>query len=208
MGSIPASAWSTWCRSCRSRLRALEDAVAARDRFAALGGRRRWALPCFVYGPERSLPDVRRGAFRRAGARRGPARAPSDGRRRAPSAPGPCWSPTTSGCGTATSTLARRLAAGVRGPSTCGPSGCAVGDHVQVSMNLVDPLDVGPAAVYDDRWRPTGPASTGPSWWACVPRAVLEPSTRGVGRSSTSAPERTIEARLERSVRASDSTPG
>ncbi|MEY2571480.1 MAG: glutamate formiminotransferase / 5-formyltetrahydrofolate cyclo-ligase, partial [Acidimicrobiaceae bacterium] len=40
----------------------MADALGARDRFA------RWAaaaleLPCFLYGPERSLPEVRRGAF-------------------------------------------------------------------------------------------------------------------------------------------------
>ncbi|MDP1820229.1 MAG: hypothetical protein Q8K58_10130, partial [Acidimicrobiales bacterium] len=38
------------------------DALAARDRFAA------WlaathVVPCFLYGPERTLPEVRRGAF-------------------------------------------------------------------------------------------------------------------------------------------------
>src|SRR5688572_13947872 len=41
----------------------MADAVRARDEFA------RWAaatldLPCFLYGPERTLPEVRRGAFR------------------------------------------------------------------------------------------------------------------------------------------------
>src|SRR5436305_6775839 len=40
----------------------MDDAVAARDRFAG------WAanelnVPCFLYGPERSLPEVRRSAF-------------------------------------------------------------------------------------------------------------------------------------------------
>jgi glutamate formiminotransferase len=40
----------------------MADAVPARNRFA------RWAgttldLPCFLYGPERSLPDIRRNAF-------------------------------------------------------------------------------------------------------------------------------------------------
>jgi len=41
----------------------MADAVTARDRFAS------WAanelgVPCFLYGPERSLPDIRRAAFR------------------------------------------------------------------------------------------------------------------------------------------------
>ncbi len=64
----------------------LDDALAARDAFGAWAGRE-LGLPCFVYGPERSLPDVRRHAFvslqpdygpgrphpdRRSGGHRGP----------------------------------------------------------------------------------------------------------------------------------------
>ena len=50
------------------------DAVVARDRFA------RWAgstlgLPCFCYGPERTLPEVRRRAFRDLEPDAGPSRA-------------------------------------------------------------------------------------------------------------------------------------
>ena len=40
----------------------IEAAVAARDRFAAWAGSA-LDLPCFLYGPERSLPDVRRQAW-------------------------------------------------------------------------------------------------------------------------------------------------
>ena len=36
--------------------------MAARDRFASWAGAE-LGLPCFLYGPERSLPDVRRQAF-------------------------------------------------------------------------------------------------------------------------------------------------
>ena len=50
----------------------MKEAVAARDRFAS------WAanelgVPCFLYGPERSLPDVRRSAFRSLAPDVGPA---------------------------------------------------------------------------------------------------------------------------------------
>ncbi|HWC10709.1 MAG TPA: hypothetical protein VG455_05750, partial [Acidimicrobiales bacterium] len=38
------------------------DAVAARDRFGEWAAAR-LDLPCFLYGPERSLPEVRRRAF-------------------------------------------------------------------------------------------------------------------------------------------------
>ena len=59
--------------------RRIDDALAARDRFAG-----RWAgsvlAPCFLYGPERSLPDVRRDAFTALAARHRPAGAASDRR--------------------------------------------------------------------------------------------------------------------------------
>jgi glutamate formiminotransferase len=48
------------------------DAVAARDRFAAWAGAS-LHLPCFLYGPERSLPDLRRHAFRTLRPDAGPA---------------------------------------------------------------------------------------------------------------------------------------
>src|SRR3989440_9625355 len=41
----------------------MDDAVAARDRFASWAANE-YGVPCFLYGPERSLPDVRRHAFR------------------------------------------------------------------------------------------------------------------------------------------------
>src|SRR5687768_7114957 len=40
----------------------MDDAVAARDQFAAWAGDE-LGVPCFLYGPERGLPDVRRHAF-------------------------------------------------------------------------------------------------------------------------------------------------
>src|SRR5207248_3034517 len=40
----------------------MADAVRERDGFARWAGRE-LHLPCFLYGAERSLPDVRRGAF-------------------------------------------------------------------------------------------------------------------------------------------------
>ncbi len=41
----------------------IEEAIAARDSFVTWAGRE-LRLPCFAYGPERSLPEVRRLAFR------------------------------------------------------------------------------------------------------------------------------------------------
>ena len=47
--------------------------VEARDRFAAWAGAE-LGLPCFLYGPERSLPEVRRSAFRSLAPDTGPER--------------------------------------------------------------------------------------------------------------------------------------
>jgi len=125
----------------------LTDAVAARDRFAA------WAaaelsLPSFVYGPERSLPDVRRRAFvdllpdAGPSARHPTAGAVSVGARGVLVAYNLWLAP-----GVDTS-VARTVAAALRSPAVRA-LGLDVGGRAQVSMNLVDPLGVGPADIYD-----------------------------------------------------------
>ena len=48
--------------SDRPELAVRPDVLTARNRFAAWAGAE-LELPCFLYGPERSLPDVRRNAF-------------------------------------------------------------------------------------------------------------------------------------------------
>ncbi len=122
------------------------DALAARDDFC------RWAahelsVPCFRYGPERSLPDIRRGAFADL--------APDDG----PPVPHPTAGAMAVGARPvlvaynvwlAEPDLARAkvIAAELRSPQV-RTLGLAVGNEVQVSMNLVDPLAVGPGAVAD-----------------------------------------------------------
>lgn len=124
----------------------MADAVAARDAFA------RWladehGVPCFRYGPERELPDVRRQAF--AGL------APDLG----PGEP----HPTAGACAVGArgvlvaynlwlaggdAEAARRVAAQVRGDGIRA-LGLRLGDRAQVSMNLVEPLRVGPAEAWD-----------------------------------------------------------
>lgn len=122
----------------------LAPALAARRRFAD------WAaaelgLPCFCYGPERTLPDVRRGAFASLSPDTGPAEP----------------HPTAGACAVGARPalvaynlwladdrleVARRIAAAVRGPAVRA-LGLLVGSHTQVSCNLVDPYRVGPDAV-------------------------------------------------------------
>ena len=124
----------------------MAEAVAARDRFAAWAGDE-LALPCFLYGPERSLPELRRNAFGSL--------APDTG----PSTP----HPTAGACAVGARphlvayniwlnshdlAVAERLAAAVRSPAVRA-LGFPVQGGVQVSMNLVDPLVVGPATAYD-----------------------------------------------------------
>lgn len=169
----------------------MADAVAARDRFSA------WAaaelgLPCFVYGAERTLPAVRRGAWAAFG--------PDTG----PDAP----HPTAGACAVgarhllvaynvwlATPALgaARNAAAAVRGDGIRA-LGLPVGDRVQVSMNLLDPLRVGPAEAYD-RVAAVVPVA-GAELVGLVPAAVLERTAAGRWTELDLADDRTIEARL------------
>jgi glutamate formiminotransferase / 5-formyltetrahydrofolate cyclo-ligase len=169
----------------------MADAVAARDRFSA------WAagelrVPTFRYGPDgRTLPEVRRTARRQR---------PDDG--------GPLPHPTagTVAVGARDPLVAynvvlaeadlgraRAVAAAVRGPAVRA-LGLAVGDEVQVSMNLVAPEDVGPAAAHD------AVAARAPvrrvELVGLVPEAVLRAVDPGRWAALDLAADRTIEARL------------
>jgi glutamate formiminotransferase len=124
----------------------MDDAVGARDRFSA------WVaadlgVPAFLYGGGgASLPEVRRTA-----------------RSRRPDTGGPLPHPTAGAVAVGARPVlvaynvvlaeadlgrARRVAAAVRRPEVRA-LGLRVGDEVQVSMNLVAPAELGPAAAYD-----------------------------------------------------------
>jgi glutamate formiminotransferase len=122
------------------------DAIAARDRFAAWAGDE-LALPCFLYGPERTLPEIRRGAWVDFG--------PDTG----PDAP----HPSAGACAVGARPVlvaynlwlaepdlatAKAIAAALRGPAVRA-HGLQVGAAVQVSLNLVDVARFGPADAYD-----------------------------------------------------------
>lgn len=174
----------------------MADAQAARDAFAA------WLVathdvPVFLYGPERSLPEVRRGAFRELAPDLGPSR------------PHPTAGATCVGCRPvlvaynlwlAGSSLpeARRIAAAVRGPHVRA-LGLAVGDGVQVSLNLVEPDAVGPAEAYDlvqDAARAAGGSVARAELVGLLPRAVVQRIPAARWDELDVGPERTIEARL------------
>lgn len=124
----------------------LSEALGARDRFAL------WAgdvldLPCFSYGPERSLPDVRRRAFAGLDPDSGP---PAAHQTAGACAVGARFVLVAYNLWLATSDLdvARSIARSVRGPHVRA-LGLRVGQATQVSCNLTDPSSVGPAFVYD-----------------------------------------------------------
>lgn len=172
-----------------------EEAVAARDAFAAWAGSE-LSLPCFLYGPERSLPDVRRGAFSSFPPDAGP----------------PVPHPTAGACAVGARTVlvaynvwlagvgldtGRAIARSLRGPAVralglqVGP-----GPHdVQVSMNLVDPARFGPADAYD-AVRSQAPVARA-ELVGLVPRSVLAAVPRARWAALDLAEDRTIEARVE-----------
>lgn len=169
----------------------LSDAVRARDGFA------RWAaatldLPCFLYGPERTLPDVRRQAFRTLTPAFGPPTAHRSAGACAVGARGllvayNLWLATPD------LGLAKAVAAEVRS----GPIrtlGLAVGDEVMVSCNLVEPLAVGPAGAWDAVAAHTPVARA--ELVGLVPEAVLTATPRERWSELDLAADRTIEARL------------
>lgn len=171
---------------------ALHDARRARDDFAAWFARA-CDVPCFVYGAERTLPDVRREAFRSLAPDHGP----------------PAPHPTAGACAVGARAVlvaynvwvtgglaeAKRIAAAVRGPGIRA-LGLQVGDRVQVSMNLVEPSSVGPATAYDLIALEADEAPVGAELVGLLPAAVLNAIPRARWSALDLDDERTIEARL------------
>jgi glutamate formiminotransferase len=171
-----------------------DDALLARDRFA------RWTadslgVPCFVFGPERSLSDIRRRAFTTS---LGPDTGPG---RPHPSAGALCvgargllvaynlWLAPGSDV-----EVAREVATAIRAPGIRA-LGLDLDGRAQVACNLIDPLVVGPDAVFDAVARHVRVARA--ELVGLVPARVLEaiPSSRWPALDLS--PSRTIEARLE-----------
>lgn len=130
---------------------------SARDRFA------QWAggtldLPCFLYGPERTLPEVRKGAFLSIAPDAGPSSPhPTAGATAVGARPVliayNLWivGPSDAGARRADDvarSVAREVAAGVRGPAL-RTLGLAMPTGAQVSCNLVDVESVSVLDAYD-----------------------------------------------------------
>ncbi len=105
-------------------------------------------MPCFLYGPERSLPDVRRHAFTGLSPDTGPPVAhPTAGAICVGARPVLVAYNVWLGRGVPVAT-ARQVAREIRGPGLRA-LGLDVGGRAQVSMNLVDPERLTPADAYD-----------------------------------------------------------
>jgi glutamate formiminotransferase / 5-formyltetrahydrofolate cyclo-ligase len=170
----------------------LSEALAGRDRFAAWAGTT-LQLPCFLYGPERSLPELRRLAWRSLSPDTGPdhphptAGSSAVGARRELIAYN-LWleQPDLA--------LARSIATALRGPAL-RTLGLQVGDAVQVSCNLIDLAVLGPDAVFDAvaaRARITRAELVG-----LLPLRALQSIPRHRWPELDLDETRTIEARLE-----------
>ena len=167
------------------------------------------ALPCFFYGPERSLPDVRRNAF-------DPWRPTAD-----PDDPHPTAGATAAGArsvqwpttwitadegsgsrgspGADAALVARAMAADLRGPAV-RTLGLATASGAQVSFNVVGPASVSLADLYDAVARGAesmGCAVARAQLVGLVPAAALAGVPTHRWPELDLSPERTIESRME-----------
>lgn len=172
------------------------DALTARDDFAAWMGAD-LAVPVFVYGPERSLPEVRRRAFVDLAPDVGPA---SPHRTAGACCVGArdvliAYNVWLQGSSLA---QARAVAGEVRG-ADLRALGLQVGGAVQVSMNLVAPERLGPAAAYDlvaAALDGTGASIERAELVGLLPAAVLDAVDAERWSDLDLSADRTIEARM------------
>lgn len=170
----------------------MADAVAARDRVAArVAGE--LGVPCFLYGPERSLPEVRRRAFVTLAPDTGPGAPHPSAGASCVGARGPLVAYNLWLSEPASLDDARRIAGAIRQPGL-RTLGLRIAGAVQVSCNLFDPQRLGPAAAYDlvaahapiERAELVG----------LLPASVLAEVPFERWAELDVSPERTIEARL------------
>jgi glutamate formiminotransferase len=164
--------------------------VTSRDAFAAWAGDE-LGLPCFLYGPERTLPDVRRRAWRDLGPDCGPAQPHPTAGTCAVGARGALIAYNLWIAGDRSEAV--RVATALRRPGLRA-LGLQVGTRVQVSCNLVDPYDIGPAEVFDLAAGMT--AVTGAELVGLLPRDILDAIPSERWSQLDLAPDRTIEVRL------------
>ncbi len=167
------------------------EARAARDRFGTWAAEA-LALPGFAYGPERTLPEVRRTAFTTLTPTWGPPRPhPTAGAVaigvRPPLVAYNLWLAPGTDLATARAVARELRCTEVRA------LGLAAGDDVQVSMNLVAPEVVGPAEAWDRVAARTTIARA--ELVGLVPEAVLAATPAARWEQLDIGPDHTIEAR-------------
>ena len=169
-----------------------DDARRARDAYAVWSASS-LSVPCFLYGPERTLPEVRRNAFTNLPPDHGPPR------------PHPTAGATAAGqrglmvaynvdLAEPDLELARETARAVRSPLVRA-LGLRVGDRVQVSMNLIAPREVRPDQAFD-AVAALAPVA-GAELVGLMPSEVLSAIPAHRWAELDLSDERTIEARLE-----------
>jgi glutamate formiminotransferase len=175
----------------------IDAALAARDRFAGWAAST-LALPCFLYGPERTLPDIRRTAWSSLRPQTGPSVAhPTAGAVAVGARPVlVAYNLWLHG---ATIDQARAVASAVRGPGL-RTLGLAVAGAVQVSCNLVDPWHIGPGQAYDivSVSLPADVSIRRAEQVGLIPAAILHTCPKERWTQLGLGPSSTIEARLEK----------
>ena len=167
-------------------------ACEERNRFA-IWAAENLSLPCFFYGDERSLPEVRRCAWNGLMPDVGPLR------------PHPTAGAAAVGCRPplvaynvwlvdADLDTAKAIAASVRSTEVRA-LGLQVGNSVQVSFNLVRPLVRGPGFAYDAVAAVT--AVSRAELVGLIPRDVLRAEARARWQELDLSEAKTIESRLE-----------
>jgi glutamate formiminotransferase / 5-formyltetrahydrofolate cyclo-ligase len=170
----------------------LSSALAARNSFARFVASD-LVLPCFLYGPERSLPEIRRKAFSELAPDLGPA------------VPDPRSGAVCVGARLPLVAynlvlesddlqLGREVAKRIRSRSIRA-LGLRVGAGVQVSCNLVEPWIVGPAECYDAVVALAPVRSS--ELVGLLPKEVLDRVDPSRYVQLGLAPDRTVEARLD-----------
>jgi glutamate formiminotransferase len=179
----------------------LSAVVPLRDEFARWNGAT-LAIPSFLYGPlpggrTRTLPQVRQHAFAGIDPDFGPAH---PHRTAGATAVGARPVLVAYNMWVSSVQVAQQVAPLVRGPSV-RTLGLAVGDRAQVSCNLVEPADLGPAQLYDlvaDLVDERGGAVVGAELVGLIPQSVLATITPARWTQLGLSADSTVESRLLR----------
>lgn len=176
----------------------LAEALAARNAFASAVSQS-LNLPCFLYGPERSLPDIRRTAFRQL--------APDVGPHQPHPSAGACCVGARGvliAYNINVEAIAPDVAATIARETRAKGIQCLsfnLDGKIQISCNLTDPLDVGIEHVYDAiaaAVRRSGGKVICAELVGLIPERILERTNPARWEALGLSSLQTIESRLQR----------